>query len=86
MPASLNLVCVVARQDGAYRAIFLPDELLYGLICLAVQYLTGWEVFQVRVPPAVHVQHVCAPEQPLRLRDGDVLDVRLVPWLSGATP
>ena len=74
-PAGSNLVCVVAQQQGTFKSILLPTPLTYNDMCRVVQYLTGWEVGQIRVPPGLHARQLVEPSAPLHLRDGDFLDV-----------
>ena len=48
-----------------FRSVLLPTPLPYTRLCQAIQYLTGWEVGQVRVPPGVHARQLVEPQGPL---------------------
>ncbi|CAE7876172.1 unnamed protein product [Symbiodinium microadriaticum] len=74
-PLGSGIVSVVCRNAHLLRAIFLPQTLTITQLCQSVQYLTGWEVGQVRSPPAAYARLCLADDSRTVLRDGDVLDV-----------
>ncbi|CAE7208415.1 unnamed protein product, partial [Symbiodinium microadriaticum] len=74
-PGNGGLVCVVCRNAHMLRAILLPEKLSLTQLCQSVHYVTGWEVGQVRSPPAAFVRQCLADDAQVILRNGDVLDV-----------
>ena len=74
-PRDSSLVCVVCRNAHSVRSVLLPETLTITQLCQSIQYLTGWEVGQVRSPPAAYARLCLADDSSTVLRDGDVLDV-----------
>ena len=74
-PRDSGLVCVVCRNAHYVRSVLLPKTLTITQLCQSIQYLTGWEVGQVRSPPAAYARLCLADDSNTVLRDGDVLDV-----------
>ncbi|CAE7788155.1 unnamed protein product, partial [Symbiodinium microadriaticum] len=72
---SSSLVCVLVHHDQTVRAVVVPGRISYTDLASAMRFILDTDVNQVRLPPAVHVRRMHAPESLITLRDGDLLDV-----------
>ena len=73
--ASSSLICALLHYEGTLRSIVLPRRIDYSDLICAVRFHLGQDVNQVRLPPAIHAKRIHAPDRPVSLRDGDLLDV-----------
>ena len=73
--ASPSMVCVHMHYEGTLRSIIIPRRLDYSDLICTVRFHLGQDVNQVRLPPALHAKRIHAPDRPMHLRDGDLLDV-----------
>ena len=73
--ASPSMVCVLMHYEGTLRSIVILRRLDYSDLICTVRFHLGQDVNQVRLPPALHAKRIHAPDRPMHLRDGDLLDV-----------
>ena len=68
------LRCVVAQFESRFRALAIPADVTQDRLLQTVQYLTGWDVASLRVPPSVYARALTSDSAGHLLRDGDLLD------------
>ena len=72
---AVEFVCVVGLLAGATHPCLVPSCISSDGLGRVLQHRIGRSTGQVRLPPALKARSLTCSDEPLRLRDGDVLDI-----------
>ena len=70
-----DTVCVVGLLAGVTHPCMTPNRIFPNDLARVLQHRIGCTVDRFRLPPALKTRHITCPDEPLHLRDGDVIDI-----------